>query len=43
MLQDARHGYVSLENAREIYGVAIDPQTWTIDEAETTRLRGGAK
>jgi hypothetical protein len=38
----ARHGFVSLVNAREVNGVAFDPQTWTIDEAETARLRGGA-
>jgi N-methylhydantoinase B len=39
LLQDVRNGYVSLEVARDHYGVAIDPQTWTIDERATARLR----
>lgn len=39
VLADVRDGYVSLEAARVSYGVAIDPTTWTIDEAATTTLR----
>ncbi len=39
VLADAREGYVSLEGARRDYGVAIDPQTWSVDEAATARLR----
>jgi N-methylhydantoinase B len=42
VLADARHGYVSLERAREVYGVAIDTETWQVDEAETARLRSSA-
>ncbi len=41
VLRDVRNGVVSLEKAREDYGVAIDPATWTVDEAETERLRSG--
>ena len=37
--RDVREGKVSLERAREIYKVAVDPQSWTADEAETERLR----
>ncbi|MSP11638.1 MAG: hydantoinase B/oxoprolinase family protein [Chloroflexi bacterium] len=44
VLRDARQGKVSVARAREIYGVVIDtagrvPSTWTVDEAETSRLR----
>ena len=41
VLRDVHEGKVSLQRAREIYRVAIDPDTWTIDEAETERLRSG--
>ena len=36
---DVRNELVSLRSAREDYGVVIDPATWTIDEAETLKLR----
>jgi N-methylhydantoinase B len=39
VLRDVRQGKVSLERAREVYGVAIDPTTWTVDAEETARLR----
>jgi N-methylhydantoinase B len=39
VLRDVRDGYVSIAAARDSYGVAIDPATMTIDEAETARLR----
>ena len=39
VLRDVRDGKVSLERAREVYKVAIDPQTWTINQEETARLR----
>jgi N-methylhydantoinase B len=42
VLRDARNELVSLEKARELYGVVIDPETWTVDEAETARLRSRA-
>ena len=41
VLRDVRDGYVTEAVAREVYGVAIDTATWTVDEAETARLRGG--
>jgi N-methylhydantoinase B len=44
VLEDVREGYVSLERARDMYGVAIDPGTGTVlaDETETLRaaMRG---
>ncbi|GAB4264115.1 MAG: hypothetical protein Kow0092_15500 [Deferrisomatales bacterium] len=40
VLRDVRNGVVSPEAARRDYGVAVDPATWTVDEAETARLRG---
>jgi hypothetical protein len=30
---------VSVEAARKVYGVAVDPVTFAIDEPETRRLR----
>jgi hypothetical protein len=34
-------GTISLATARRHYGVAIDPESWTADEAETAELRSG--
>lgn len=39
VLRDVRDGYVSLDAARNDYGVAIDPETLTLDEPATARLR----
>lgn len=39
VLDDVREGYVSLERAREDYGVVIDPTTMTLLAEETARLR----
>jgi N-methylhydantoinase B len=41
---DVRNGFVSVEAARSAYGVALDPQSNIVDEAETATLRadGGA-
>jgi N-methylhydantoinase B len=39
VLEDVREGYVSTEQARSVYGVAIDPITWTVLADETARLR----
>ncbi|MHB9115785.1 MAG: hydantoinase B/oxoprolinase family protein [Thermoleophilia bacterium] len=39
VLRDVRNGLVSLEAARESYGVAIDTAVWRVDEVETARLR----
>ena len=41
VLRDARNGVVGVTAARELYGVAIDAATWTVDEAETAKLRTG--
>ncbi len=40
VLQDVREGYVSLDAARETYGVVIDPRRMTVDEAGTRDRRG---
>lgn len=40
VLCDVREGKVSLERAQAVYGVVIDPATWTVDEAATAQLRG---
>jgi N-methylhydantoinase B len=37
---DVRQGYVSAKEAAARYGVAIDPQTFAVNEEETARLRG---
>ena len=37
---DVLEGLISHSRARDVYGVAIDPDTMAIDEAETGRLRG---
>jgi len=36
---DVREGYVSLEKAREYYGVVIDPKTLKVDMEATRKLR----
>lgn len=40
--RDVREGVVSIESAREHYGVVLDPETLTIIEDETAALRAGA-
>lgn len=39
VLEDVRDEKVSLDRARDIYRVAIDTQTWTVDEEMTRILR----
>ena len=38
--RDVIEGYVSLESARQDYGVVINPQTLSIDAKATEQLRG---
>ena len=38
---EVRNEIISLDAAREIYGVVLDPETLQIDEEETRTLRGG--
>ena len=40
---DVSEGLVSVERARHIYGVAIDPKTFEVDEEETAKLRANAQ
>ena len=37
--EDVRQGYVSVEDAVELYGVVIDPETFELDREATARLR----
>ncbi len=39
VLKDVRHGVVSIANARDHYGVAVDPETLTVDDEKTRKLR----
>ena len=39
VLQDVREGKVSAERAAEVYRVAINTGTWTVDETRTAGLR----
>ena len=41
VLADVLEEKVTLARARDAYGVAIDPQTWQVDETATQRLREG--
>jgi N-methylhydantoinase B len=38
--RDVIEGYVSLERAKEDYGVVIDPETLKVDLEATEKLRG---
>ena len=40
VLDDVLDEYVSIDAARELYGVVIDPKTMTVNAAETAKLRG---
>jgi N-methylhydantoinase B len=40
VLRDVREAKVSLERARTVYKVAVDPDTWTVDETETAKRPG---
>ena len=37
--EDVRQGYVSVKTAAEQYGVAIDPETYAVDDEATQKLR----
>ena len=37
--EDVLDGFVSLERAKEDYGVILDPQTYEVDDESTTELR----
>jgi N-methylhydantoinase B len=39
VVEDVRDGKVTVQGARSDYGVAVDPDTFAVDEAETARLR----
>lgn len=43
VLDDVRNVYVSVEEARDEYGVVIDPQTLELMPDETRALRGSSK
>ena len=39
VLRDVRNELVSVDSARDDYGVVIDPAAWRVDEAATAALR----
>ncbi len=39
VLRDVRNEMISVDTARRYYGVAVDIDTWSIDESETKKLR----
>ncbi len=41
--EDVRQGYVSAKAARELFGVAVDPATFAVDDKATARLRAPRK
>lgn len=43
VLEDVKSGKVSLKRAREIYGVAIDPDGWKLIPEQTARLRTASR
>jgi N-methylhydantoinase B len=40
VLNEVRDGVISVDAARNVYGVAVNPRTLELDESETARLRG---
>ena len=40
VLKDAKNGFISIEKAKEDYGVVINPETFEVDYEETKKLRG---
>mgnify|MGYP003598237801 CR=1 FL=1 len=40
LAEDVAQGYISLESARNDYGVAVDPATLAVNVEETRKLRG---
>ncbi|MET0680113.1 MAG: hydantoinase B/oxoprolinase family protein, partial [Burkholderiales bacterium] len=43
VIEDVRDGKVTAAAARREYGVALDPATLAVDEAETARLRAALR
>ena len=39
VLRDVREGFLSIEKAKEDYGVVIDPLTYQVNEEETQKGR----
>jgi N-methylhydantoinase B len=37
--EDVMEGLVSVQRAREVYGVVINPKTYEVDDKETHKLR----
>jgi N-methylhydantoinase B len=40
---DAKQGYISVEAARECYGVVLNPESFVADRAATERLRAAMR
>ncbi len=41
--RDALNEYISVETARNVYGVVMDPETFQVDLEATAELRAGKK
>jgi N-methylhydantoinase B len=39
VLEDVRNGFVSIEKAKEDYGIVIDPITFEVNEEKMQKLR----
>jgi N-methylhydantoinase B len=39
VLDDVRNEYISVEAARDLYGVAVDTEAWVVNETKTAELR----
>ncbi len=43
MQEEVKNGIISVEQAKEVYGVVVDAETFTVDDEGTKRLRGSYK
>ncbi len=41
--EEIKNGIISIEKAKEDYGVVIDPETYEVDKKETEKIRGNKK
>ncbi|MGD2090347.1 MAG: hydantoinase B/oxoprolinase family protein [Candidatus Aminicenantes bacterium] len=41
--REVRNGIISIQQAKESYGVVVDPETFAVDVEKTSKLRKGAK
>ena len=39
LVEEVKNGIISVQQARDVYGLVIDPESFEIDEEETKKLR----